>query len=149
MTAFFSPTSRNLYWFISLSATGHDCAEVVSVAAYFYTKDHVHPCEGEAFLEYLRDVPQEAAEYLRANRDQFGPRSYQEVLQRFPILLQAAGEEVCDGLLDYSEQIRRSSREDLRLLDEKITLALSSMDYPPQWNNTDHHPEEGNERAAV
>ncbi|XP_013883841.1 rho guanine nucleotide exchange factor 28 [Austrofundulus limnaeus] len=125
---------------------GHDCVEVVSVTAYFYTNDQVNPCEGKAYLEYLRDVPQEAAEYLSANRDQFGPHSYEEVLQRFPVLSQAAGGQLCGGLLHYRDQIGPSSSDDLKLLDEKITLALSSMDYPLQWKNTDCQPGERNEK---
>lgn len=134
-----------LFLVCSLSSAGHDCVEVVSVTAYFYTNDKVHPCEGKAYLEYLRDVPQEAAEYLSANRGQFGPHSYQEVLQRFPVLSQAAGGLLCGGLLHYRDQIGPSLRDDLKLLDEKITLAMSSMDYPLQWKNTDCQPGEGNE----
>ncbi|XP_037835462.1 rho guanine nucleotide exchange factor 28 isoform X3 [Kryptolebias marmoratus] len=132
---------RTLYF----TVPGHDCVEVVSVTAYCYTEDQVHPCEGKAYLEYLRDVPQKAAEYLSANKVQFGPQSYQEVLQRFSTLSRTAGEDLCGGLLDYSEQIERSSRDDLRLLDETITLALSSLDFPAQWKDTDRQPEEAAE----
>ncbi|KAF1377765.1 hypothetical protein PFLUV_G00204140 [Perca fluviatilis] len=68
---------------LCFTVPGHSLVEVVSVTSYFYAEDQVKPCEGEASLEYLRDVAQEAAEYLSANRDQLGPQSYLEVLKRF------------------------------------------------------------------
>lgn len=123
--------------------------EVVSVTSYFYAEDQVEPCEGEASLEYLRDVAQEAAEYLSANRDQLGPQSYLEVLKRFSTrVAQAADEELTAAGLDSCEEdvrLRQSSGDeaDLRQLDEKITQALANMDYPQQWKNTDSLPREG------
>ncbi|XP_072228773.1 rho guanine nucleotide exchange factor 28 isoform X2 [Leuresthes tenuis] len=130
---------------------GHDRVEAVSVTPYFYTEDLVKPCEAKASLEYIRDVAQEAAEYLRAHRDQLGPQSYQEVLMKFPTLAQAADEELCVGLFDHSEQeveLRQSSGDesDWKQLDEKITQALANMDYPWQWKNIDSQPEEAVEQ---
>lgn len=125
--------------------------EVVSVTSYFYTEDQLEPCKGEASLEYLRDVAQEAAEYLSAHRDLLGPRSYLEVLKRFPTWAEAADEDLPDGGWserdDEEERLRESGGDKggLRLLDEKITQALANMDYPAQWKNTDSQPREGNE----
>lgn len=124
--------------------------EAVSVSFYFYAEDQVKPCEGEASLEYLRDVAQEAAEYLSAHRDHLGPESYLDVLKRFSIWAQAADEELSAGGLDRDdEDVRlRESRGDeagLRHLDEKITQAMANMDYPQQWKNTDRQPREGND----
>ncbi|AWP00710.1 putative rho guanine nucleotide exchange factor 28-like [Scophthalmus maximus] len=129
---------------------GHDLAEVVSVTSYIYAENRVKPCEGEASLEYLRDVAQEAAEYLSAHRDHLGTQSYLEVLERFPVWVQAADEEYSAGVLDQDEgdeddlQVRESRSEDAGLLqlDEKITQAMANMDYPPQWKNTDSQQRE-------
>ncbi|TMS08072.1 Rho guanine nucleotide exchange factor 28 [Larimichthys crocea] len=63
---------------LCFTVPGHAIVEVVSVTSYFYAEDQVKPCEGEASLEYLRDVAQEVAEYLSANRDQLSPQSYLE-----------------------------------------------------------------------
>lgn len=120
--------------------------EAVSITSYFYAEDQVKPCEGEASLKYLRDVAQDAAEYLSANRDQLGPRSYLEVLKRFSAWAQAADKELsAAGLEDV--QLGQSSGDEggLRQLDEKITQAMANMDYPQQWKNTDSQTREGNE----
>ncbi|XP_074474476.1 rho guanine nucleotide exchange factor 28 isoform X3 [Sebastes fasciatus] len=136
---------------LRFTVPGHDLVEVVSVTSYFYAEDQVEPCEGEASLEYLRDVAQEAAEYLSANRDQLGPQSYLEVLKRFSTrVAQAADEELTAAGLDSCEEdvrLRQSSGDeaDLRQLDEKITQALANMDYPQQWKNTDSLPREAAE----
>ncbi|KAK5613948.1 hypothetical protein CRENBAI_013601 [Crenichthys baileyi] len=127
---------------------GHDRVEVVSVTAYISTNDGVYPYGSKASLEYFRDDAQEAAEYLSGNWDQFGHQSCQEVLRRFPVLVQAADEELCGGLLACREretQLRGSSGDGLRHLDQKITLALANMDYPQQWKNSDWEPGEGAE----
>lgn len=120
--------------------------EVVSVTSYFYAEDQLKPCEDEASLEYLRDVAQEAAEYLSTHRDQLGPQSYLEVLKRFPMWAEVADEELPDGEGPEDERLRESGgcRAGLRQLDEKITQALANMDYPQQWKNTDSQPREGN-----
>ena len=115
---------------------------------YFYAEDQVNPCEGEASLGYIRDVAQQAAEYLSANREQLGPHSYLEVLKRFST--QAADEEPFALGSDSDQEDMRlgqSSADEagLRQLDEKITQALANMDYPQQWKNTDSEPREGNE----
>ena len=137
---------------VSLSSTGHARVESVTVTSYIYTEDQVKPCEGEACLEYLRDVAQEAAEYLSANRDHLGPRSHLEVLKRFST--RAADEELSAEGSDCSEedvQLRQSSGDEtgFRHLDEKITLAMANMDYPQQWENTESQPREGNEIGRV
>lgn len=125
--------------------------EVVPVTSYFHAEGQVTPCEGEASLEYFRDVAQEAAEHLSANRDQLGPRSYLEVLKRFSTWARAADEELSGAGLDGNEeedvQLRQSAGDEagLRQLDEKITQAMANMDYPQQWKNTDSQPREGNE----
>ncbi|XP_044031288.1 rho guanine nucleotide exchange factor 28 isoform X2 [Siniperca chuatsi] len=129
---------------------GHALVEVVSVTSYFYAEDQVKPCEGEASLEYLRDVAQEAAEYLSTNRDQLGPQSYLEILKRFSTWAQAADEELSVVGLDRNEedvQLRQRSGAEagLRQLDEKITQAMANMDYPQQWKNTDSQPREASE----
>lgn len=109
------------------------------------------PCKGEASLEYLRDVAQEAAEYLSANKEQLGPHSYLEVLKRFSTSTRAADEELsADGFNGNEEdvQFRQGSGAEagLRQLDENITHAMANMDYPQQWKNTDSQPGvEGNE----
>ncbi|KAM7392557.1 hypothetical protein PAMA_007597 [Pampus argenteus] len=133
---------------LCFTAPGHDLAEVVSVTSYFYADGQVKPCEGETSLEYVRDVAQEAAEYLSANKDQLGPQSYLEVLKRFSTWTQGAAEEPSAGPLDHNEedvQLRESSGKeaDVRQLDEKITMAMANMDYPQQWKNTDKQPGEG------
>ncbi|KAM7368740.1 hypothetical protein PAMP_013050 [Pampus punctatissimus] len=135
---------------LCFTAPGHDLAEVVSVTSYFYAEGQVKPCEGETSLEYVRDVAQEAAEYLSANEDQLGPQSYREVLKRFSTWTQGAAEEPSAGPLDRNEedvQLRESSgnEADVRQLDEKITMAMANMDYPQQWKNTDKQPREGDE----
>lgn len=127
--------------------------EVVSVTSYFYSEDQVKPCGGEASLEYIRDVAQEAAEYLSANRDQLGPQSYLEVLKRFSMWAQGADRELTAGPLDRNEEDakrRQSSSDeaDVRQLDEKITQAMANMDYPQQWKNTDSQPREGNDLGS-
>nr|XP_046230151.1 rho guanine nucleotide exchange factor 28 isoform X2 [Scatophagus argus] len=132
---------------LSFTVPGHALVESVTVTSYFYSEDQVKPCEGEASLEYLRDVAQEAAEYLSANRDQLGPQSYLEVLKRFSMRLWTADEELSVGEVDCSEEdvrLRQSSSNEagLRQLDEKITQAMANMDYPQQWKNTDSQPRE-------
>ncbi|XP_008401579.1 rho guanine nucleotide exchange factor 28-like [Poecilia reticulata] len=123
--------------------------EVVSVTAYISTNNGVYPYGCTAFLQYFRDTAQDAAEYLRGDRDQLAPQSYREVLRRFPLLAQAADQEIC-GLLEFREmetQLRGSSGDnvDLKHLDEKITLALANMEYPQQWKNSDREQGEGHE----
>ncbi|XP_059214037.1 rho guanine nucleotide exchange factor 28 [Centropristis striata] len=135
---------------LCFTVPGHDLVEVVSVAAYCYAEDQVRPCKGEASLEYLRDVAQEAAEYLSANRDQLAPQSYLQVLKRFSTWAQAADEELPAAALDCTEkdlQLRQSLGDGagLRQLDEKITQAMANMDYPQQWKNTDGQPREAAE----
>uniref|UniRef100_A0A3Q1EM94 Rho guanine nucleotide exchange factor (GEF) 28a n=1 Tax=Acanthochromis polyacanthus TaxID=80966 RepID=A0A3Q1EM94_9TELE len=132
---------------LCFTVPGHDLVEVVSVTCCLYIQDQVEPREGEASLEYLSDVAQEAAEYLSANREQLGPQSYLEVLKRFPMLMQSANEELCAGQLGHNEQevqLGRSSGDDVdvRLLDEAITQALANMDYPHQWKTPDSQPRE-------
>ncbi|MED6290504.1 hypothetical protein CHARACLAT_013658, partial [Characodon lateralis] len=127
---------------------GHDRVEVVSVTAYISTNDGIYPYGSKASLEYFRDDAQDAAEYLSGNWGQFGHQRCQEVLRRFPVLAQAADEEFCGGLLACREretQLRGSSGDGLRHLDQKITLALANMDYPQQWKNSDWEPGEGAE----
>ena len=124
--------------------------EVVSVATYFYAEDQVKPCRGEASLEYVRDIAQEAAEYLSANKDQLGPQSYLEVLKRFSTWAQGDDKELTAGPLDRIEEdvrLRQSSGDeaDVKQLDERITQAMANMDYPQQWKNTEKQPREGNE----
>uniref|UniRef100_A0A3Q1C4V6 Rho guanine nucleotide exchange factor (GEF) 28a n=1 Tax=Amphiprion ocellaris TaxID=80972 RepID=A0A3Q1C4V6_AMPOC len=134
---------------LCFTVPGHDLVEIVSVTCCVYIQDQVEPREGEASLEYLSDVAQEAAEYLNANRAQLDPQSYLEVLKRFPVLMQTANEELCAGQLGHNEQevqLGRSSGNDvdLRLMDETITQALANMDYPHQWKTPDSQPREGN-----
>ncbi|XP_062291104.1 rho guanine nucleotide exchange factor 28 [Scomber scombrus] len=132
---------------LSFTAPGHDLVEVVSVTPYFYTEDQVKPCRGEASLEYVRDIAQEAAEYLSANKDQLGPQSYLEVLKRFSTWVQGDDKELTAGPLDRIEEdvrLRQSSGDeaDVKQLDERITQAMANMDYPQQWKNTDKQPRE-------
>lgn len=136
----------------TMSPLGHDSAEVCSVTSYFYAVDQVRPCEAEVSLEYLRDVAQEAAEYLSANRNQLGSQSYLEFLKRFSVL--TAEEELSADGLDCKEedaQLRQVAgvEANLRQLDEKITYAMANMDYPQQWKNTDSQlRDEGNETGS-
>ncbi|XP_027881350.1 rho guanine nucleotide exchange factor 28 isoform X2 [Xiphophorus couchianus] len=134
---------------LCFTVPGHDCVEVVSVTAYISTNNGVYPYGCTAFLEYFRDTAQDAAEYLRGDWDQLDPQSHREVLRRFPLLAQAADQEIC-GLLEFREvetQLRGSSGDnvDLKHLDEKITLALANMEYPQQWKNPDREQREGHE----
>lgn len=122
--------------------------EVVSVTSYFCTEGQVKPCRGEASLEYVRDIAQETAEYLSANKDRLGPQSYLEVLKRFSTKEREDDKEFTAGSLDRIEEdvrLRRSSGDeaDVKQLDERITQAMANMDYPPQWKNTDKQPREG------
>nr|XP_019938029.1 PREDICTED: rho guanine nucleotide exchange factor 28-like [Paralichthys olivaceus] len=127
---------------LCFTVPGHDLVECVSVTSYCHAEDRVKPCEGETSLEYVRDVAQEAAEYLSAQREQLGTRSYLEVLKRFPV--PPPEEELSVGGLDRDEgdaeevQLRESGGEEdgLRRLDEKIAQAMANMDYPQQWKNT-------------
>ncbi|XP_062268683.1 rho guanine nucleotide exchange factor 28 [Platichthys flesus] len=127
---------------LCFTVPGHDLVEVASVTSYFYAEDRVRPCEGKTSLEYVRDVAQEAAEYLSAHREQLGTQSYLEVLKRFPLLPE---EELSVGGLDRDEgdaeevQLRESRGNEvgLRQLDEKIAQAMANMDYPQQWRNID------------
>ncbi|KAK9532337.1 hypothetical protein VZT92_009725 [Zoarces viviparus] len=133
---------------LCFTVPGHALVEVVSVTCYFYAEGQVKPCEGETSLEYLGDVAQEAAEYLRTNGDQLGPQSYLEVLKRFSTWAQAADEELSAAGLDEEDvRLSRSSGDaaGLRQLDEKITQAMANMDYPQQWKNTDSQPREATE----
>ncbi|XP_029371284.1 rho guanine nucleotide exchange factor 28 isoform X2 [Echeneis naucrates] len=133
---------------LCFTVPGHDLVEVVYVTSYFYAEDHVKTWEGEASLEYLRDVAQEAAECLRAHRDRLGPGSYLEVLKRFPAWAEAADEELPGGACsdrdeeDVPHGEIRSDKDALRRLDEKITQAVANMDYLQQWKNTDSQPGE-------
>uniref|UniRef100_A0A3Q3G4A6 Rho guanine nucleotide exchange factor (GEF) 28a n=1 Tax=Labrus bergylta TaxID=56723 RepID=A0A3Q3G4A6_9LABR len=133
---------------LCFTVPGHDHVEDVSVTAYFYAEDQVRRCESEASLNYLRDVAQESAEYLRANRDQLGPESYLEVLKRFSTSAQAADEEFPLGGLDRREvdlPLMQSQGDgvSLRLLDVKIVGAMANMDYLQQWKNLkDNQPKE-------
>ncbi|XP_007549033.1 rho guanine nucleotide exchange factor 28-like, partial [Poecilia formosa] len=134
---------------LCFTVPGHDRVEVVSVTAYISTNNGVYPCGCTAFLQYFRDTAQDAAECLRGERDQLDPQSYREVLRRFPLLAQAADQEIC-GLLESREmetQLRGSSGDnvDLKHLDEKITLTLANMEYPQQWKNPDREQGEGHE----
>ncbi|XP_034458148.1 rho guanine nucleotide exchange factor 28 isoform X3 [Hippoglossus hippoglossus] len=132
---------------LCFTVPGHDLVEVVSVTSYFYAEDRVRPCEGKTSLEYVRDVAQDAAEYLSAHREQLGTQSYLEVLKRFPLLPE---EELSLGGLDRDEgdaeevQLGESRGEEagLRQLDEKIAQAMANMDYPQQWRNTDSQQRE-------
>ncbi|KAG7241218.1 hypothetical protein INR49_025961 [Caranx melampygus] len=135
---------------LCFTVPGHDLVEAVSVTSYFYAEDQLKPCEGKASLAYLRDVAQEAAEYLSAHRDLLSPQSYLEVLKRFPTWVETADEELPDGgseCDDEDERLRESGGDKggLRQLDEKITQALANMDYPQQWKNTDSQPREAAE----
>ncbi|KAM9841634.1 rho guanine nucleotide exchange factor 28 [Aulostomus maculatus] len=133
---------------------GHDLEEVVSVTSYFIAEDEVKPCGVESSLEYIRDVTQEAAEYLTTNRNQLGPRSHLEVLKRFSTSTQgchefSAGQQDC---YEGDDELRQSAvwKADLRQLDEKITQALANMELPQQWRSTDQPSRQGgSERAAT
>ncbi|XP_043951909.1 rho guanine nucleotide exchange factor 28 isoform X4 [Gambusia affinis] len=134
---------------LSFTVPGHDRVEVVSVTAYISTNNGVYPCGCTASLEYFSDTAQDAAEYLKGDWDQLDPQSHREVFRRFPLLAQAADQETC-GLLEFREvetQLRGSSGDivDLKHLDEKITLALASMEYPQQWKNADREQGAGHE----
>nr|XP_020469249.1 rho guanine nucleotide exchange factor 28-like isoform X2 [Monopterus albus] len=135
---------------LHFTVPGHDLAEVVSVTSYFYSEGQVRRCEGEASLEYLRDIVQEVAEYLSTHRDQLEPQSYLDILKRLPMGALEADEDHSAGQLDRNEEnecLRQSSGGEagLRQLDEKITQALANMDYPQQWKNTDSQPREAAE----
>ncbi|XP_054908330.1 rho guanine nucleotide exchange factor 28 isoform X2 [Poeciliopsis prolifica] len=134
---------------LCFTVPGHDRVEVVSVTAYISTNNGVYPYECTAVLEYFRNTAQDAAEYLSGDWDQLDPQSYQEVLRRFPLLVQAADQEIC-GQSDFREietQLTGSSGDnvDLKNLDETITLALANMEYPQQWKNPDRELREGHE----
>ncbi|CAG5867622.1 unnamed protein product [Menidia menidia] len=128
---------------LSFTVPGHDLAEAVSVTPYCYSKDRVKPCEGETSLMYVRDVAQQAAEYLKANGDHLGPQSYQEVLRKCPAVFKAAGVEPSSGPSEVEPKPSPGDASDSAHLDEKITQALANMDYPLQWKNTDVQLGEG------
>ncbi|XP_035766272.1 rho guanine nucleotide exchange factor 28 [Neolamprologus brichardi] len=128
---------------LCFTVPGHNLEEVVSVTSYFHIENNVKPCEGEASFKYVRDDAQEVAEYLSENRDQLDPQSFLEILKKFPCCAQGVDDELFVEQLAHLEQeveINKSSA-DLRLLDEKITHALTNMDYPQQWK-TDGQPKE-------
>lgn len=134
------------------SPTGHSLAEVATVTSFFCAEDQIKPCSHDASIKYLRDVAQEAAEYLCANREQLGPQSYREVLKRFST--RAADMEPSASVTACGEEVTQLGQSQaaeaaLRQLDENITCAMANMDYPPQWNNSDSQPgEEGNETGS-
>ncbi|XP_070845479.1 rho guanine nucleotide exchange factor 28 [Chaetodon trifascialis] len=132
---------------LCFTAPGHPLVEAVTVTSYFYAEDQVKPLDGEASLDYLRDVAQEAAEYLCANRDQLGPRSYREVLKRFSTWADGELSAERSGRSEEEVRLRRRSGDEagLRELDEKITQAVANMDYPQRWKNTDGEPREAAE----
>ncbi|XP_026153056.1 rho guanine nucleotide exchange factor 28 isoform X3 [Mastacembelus armatus] len=130
---------------LCFTVPGHDLVEVVSVTSYIYTEDRLTQLEGEASLEFLRDIAQEAAEYLCANVDQLDPQSYLEVLKRFPVRSWGADKEVSAGQLDHIAEDVSGNEVSLRQLDEKITQAIANMDYPQQWKNTDSQSREAAE----
>ncbi|XP_029024982.1 rho guanine nucleotide exchange factor 28 isoform X2 [Betta splendens] len=128
---------------LRFTVPGHDLVEAASVTPYFFLEGQVKPCEGEASLQYVRDVAQETAEYLSAHRDHLGPRSYLEVTRRFCSWERSADEDPPAAQTEPSEQDAQGSGEaGLRQLDEQITRALANMDYPPQWRDTDRQPRE-------
>lgn len=144
----FAVTPDCFLWCSTLSLIGHALAEAVTVTSYFYTENQINQCEGESTLEYVRDVAQEAAEYLTVNKEQLGPQSCLEILKRFSSLTQAADMELPANGSDCSEadvQLRKSSAAEagLKQLDEEITHAMANMEYPQQWKNIDSHPGEG------
>ncbi|XP_024155388.1 rho guanine nucleotide exchange factor 28 isoform X1 [Oryzias melastigma] len=128
---------------LCFTVPGHDRVEAVSVTPYVCTKDQVNPCQGQTSLQYVKDLAQEAAEYLSANINQLDLQNYSDILKRFPALGLVVDEEVYDGLSDC----RRSSgsEADVTQLDEKITQALANMDYPWQWEGKDSQPGQDSE----
>ncbi|KAF7659596.1 hypothetical protein LDENG_00295630 [Lucifuga dentata] len=127
---------------LCFTVPGHDLAEAVSITSFFHAEDQVKPCGGESSLEYISDVAQDVAEYLNANRDQLGPKSYLEVLKRFSTRVRAADDDGdeddelatvwADG--DEEEEQLRLSEAGLRWWDEKITQAFANVDLPQQWD---------------
>ncbi|CAN9504394.1 unnamed protein product [Ophioblennius macclurei] len=132
---------------LNFTVPGHDLVEAASVTPYFYLDDQATPCEGEASLEYLRDVAQEVAEYLNANKDQLVPQSSPEVLKWFSARARGADEEDLAARSDCGERevpLQRDG-EGLRTLDRKIARALANMDYPLEWKSAGSQPSEADE----
>ncbi|XP_076019628.1 rho guanine nucleotide exchange factor 28 isoform X3 [Genypterus blacodes] len=130
---------------LSFMVPGHDRAEVVLVTSYYHTgAQEVKPCGGQSSLEYVRDVAQDVAEYLDANRDRLGPQSHLEVLKRFSTWTVASEDREDVGDLEDAEEETGLSR-----LDEKITQAFANVDLPQKWIPADTQPTEATEHKET
>ncbi|XP_072310586.1 rho guanine nucleotide exchange factor 28 [Eucyclogobius newberryi] len=103
---------------------GHDLPEAVSVTPYHFFKGHIEPCGNEFSLQYVKDVAQFIAEYLNSSSNQLGPHSSIHIQKIFSEWTQR-DEEFVD------------IKDELRLLDEKITCALANLVHPLEWTESD------------
>ncbi|XP_045081279.1 uncharacterized protein LOC121583127 [Coregonus clupeaformis] len=145
---------------LCFTVPGHDLQETASVTVYRHTEGGAKPCGGGASLKYVRDLPQEVAEYLLANSDCLSPQSHLEVLRRVSAApgegdregnrSAGPGEEHYLGQTDQEEEGGRGGRPRpdpqvecrLREMDERITQAMANMDYPPEWSGKASQPRE-------
>ncbi|CAB1318822.1 unnamed protein product [Coregonus sp. 'balchen'] len=152
---------------LCFTVPGHDLQETASVTVYRHTEGGAKPCGGGASLKYVRDLPQEVAEYLLANSDCLSPQSHLEVLRRVSAApgegdregnrRSCPGEEHYLGQTDQEEEGGRGGRPRpdpqvecrLREMDERITQAMANMDYPPEWSGKASQPREGLEEYLV
>ncbi|XP_055087656.1 rho guanine nucleotide exchange factor 28 isoform X2 [Periophthalmus magnuspinnatus] len=117
---------------LSFVVPGHDLPEAVSFTPYRLSEEHVEPCGTEFSFQYVKDVAQDIAEYLISSSNQLGPQSYLHIQNIF-----------CQST--QSDEEFADIREDLRLLDEKITCAMSNLVYPPEWTKSDWQTWQHNE----
>uniref|UniRef100_A0AAV2IUX5 Rho guanine nucleotide exchange factor 28 n=1 Tax=Knipowitschia caucasica TaxID=637954 RepID=A0AAV2IUX5_KNICA len=105
---------------------GHDLPEAVSVTPYRCLEGRVVRCEGESSVQYVKDVVQDMAEYL--NSSSHGPPSYPDIQKIF---------------FEWTKRDGQFGdiRDKLKLLDEKITIAMANLAYPPEWTEQtgQHH----------
>lgn len=133
---------------LSFVVPGHNLSEVVSITPYFCSENHIEPCGPESSLQYVNDIAQDIAQYLGANRDQLSPQSYRDVQKIFNMRTQRADViHDCWKPKGLPRQIP-NDEEALRLLDERITQAMSNMVYPPLWTDSENQPRQSNETAA-
>ncbi|KAM8871695.1 rho guanine nucleotide exchange factor 28 isoform 2-T4 [Synchiropus picturatus] len=125
---------------LRFTVPGHDVAEVVCVSSYFLYERKAQLCGVQTSLKYVKDLAYEAAERLSSNRNQLVPGSYLDVLDRLSVV----------GAEEHHPSEGSNVGVDMAMLktmDEKVTLAIANMDYPPWWS--DLHAEDNDTAEAM
>ncbi|KAK7896077.1 hypothetical protein WMY93_021402 [Mugilogobius chulae] len=120
---------------LSFVVPGHDCAEAVCVTLYNFCEGKAEPCEYEFSLQYVKDLAQDIAEYLNSSSNKLGSHSYLHIQRIFSKWTQR-------------DEEFANIKEDLRLLDEKITCAMANLVYPVEWTEVDCQSTKYNETVS-